>query len=78
MEATAKIAMVSVSESSDLDQDLLIEKILINGEEIQITKGNQVTFEHESADPFGLEILCARSTNTVVEFDLNSRNSGEA
>ena len=78
LEATAKVAMVSISESSDLDQDLLIEKILINGEEIQITKGNQVTFEHESLDPFGLEILCARSTNTVVEFDLNSRNSGEA
>ena len=78
LQATAKVAMVSVSESSDLDQDLLIEKILINGEEIQITKGNQVTFEHESLDPFGLEILCARSTNTVVEFDLNSRNSGEA
>ena len=78
LEATAKVALVSVSESLDLDQDLLIEKILINGEEITITKGNQVTFEHESVDPFGLEILCARSTNTVVEFDLNSRNSGEA
>ena len=85
LEATVKVAMASASESKKdlemgitIDPDLLIEKIRINGEETPITKGRNVTFTHKSNTAFDIDIICARSTTTVVAFDLKHVNRSEA
>ena len=64
----------------DPDYLIKVEKAIQEkyGEETPITKGRNVTFTHESNTAFDIDIICARSTTTVVAFDLKHVNRSEA